>query len=721
MLQHFKNFRLPILLYLIGLTCMNCEDHQERYDDPPWLGGSNIETLQKTGKHNIFLALMEKAGYADPIEKTLFTLFVPSDSAFEKYFEKRGIQSVDDLTEDQAKQLFTLHILNNPRTRYYLIYEYVFSEFQGPDGEYASLFFRKHTRSTSLPYKEIVRYSTSTQEAGTELTLYGLDKLLPLFSDEYMSDVAGAPDGSDYTFMYPGTEWGGLQWHDARVTDQEVRTSSGFIYYIDRVVAPPPSIEEYLKAHQDTFGVFYDIAQRFAEYGNSRINQITNEMEFRKSYRSICDFANEYGPFPSNEFEKKDMFSMFIPLDDVLNQYLDNTVYQYYSSLDSVPEVTLFYILQSHMQQSLQLASKIEKNYFNAFGDVIPIHPATDIVKSFMCSNGIIYGMNKVLESNAFSCVPGPLFYNSNYTQFLHFLIEANVLSALSNPGLKVTLFAPDNDAMDEYGIRYVPDNQNFEILDEDGLWRDMIEDEILSFVQDHFLYTEPGNIPSEGFIEMPSGNHMAIYSNTEFAMGGNIEAGDRVTITGQHESGCNNGMLYYVDHVIKAPKRNIYHYIAQDPDLSDFLDLVTEADLVGVTTDPATLDSVVFLKFTGLSDQWTGFVPTNAALASATIPRDNDDDPDTLVHFIEYHFIQGNAIFDDGKVSGSFSTPVIEAITGEGINYVTLDVANAKNSLVVTDKTGQSVTVPHATANNLVQKGVIHKINSVLYDKQWN
>jgi uncharacterized surface protein with fasciclin (FAS1) repeats len=721
MLQHFKNFRLPILLYLIGLTCMNCEDHQERYDDPPWLGGSNIETLEKTGKHNIFLALMEKAGYADPIEKTLFTLFVPSDSAFEKYFEKRGIQSVDDLTEDQAKQLFTLHILNNPRTRYYLIYEYVFSEFQGPDGEYASLFFRKHTRSTSLPYKEIVRYSTSTQEAGTELTLYGLDKLLPLFSDEYMSDVAGAPDGSDYTFMYPGTEWGGLQWHDARVTDQEVRTSSGFIYYIDRVVAPPPSIEEYLKAHQDTFGVFYDIAQRFAEYGNSRINQITNEMEFRKSYRSICDFANEYGPFPSNEFEKKDMFSMFIPLDDVLNQYLDNTVYQYYSSLDSVPEVTLFYILQSHMQQSLQLASKIEKNYFNAFGDVIPIHPATDIVKSFMCSNGIIYGMNKVLESNAFSCVPGPLFYNSNYTQFLHFLIEANVLSALSNPGLKVTLFAPDNDAMDEYGIRYVPDNQNFEILDEDGLWRDMIEDEILSFVQDHFLYTEPGNIPSEGFIEMPSGNHMAIYSNTEFAMGGNIEAGDRVTITGQHESGCNNGMLYYVDHVIKAPKRNIYHYIAQDPDLSDFLDLVTEADLVGVTTDPATLDSVVFLKFTGLSDQWTGFVPTNAALASATIPRDNDDDPDTLVHFIEYHFIQGNAIFDDGKVSGSFSTPVIEAITGEGINYVTLDVANAKNSLVVTDKTGQSVTVPHATANNLVQKGVIHKINSVLYDKQWN
>jgi len=92
MMQHFNNIRLPILLYLIGLTCMNCEDHQGRYEDPPWLGGSNIETLEKTGKHNIFLALMEKAGYADPIEKTLFTLFVPSDSAFEKYFEKRRLR-----------------------------------------------------------------------------------------------------------------------------------------------------------------------------------------------------------------------------------------------------------------------------------------------------------------------------------------------------------------------------------------------------------------------------------------------------------------------------------------------------------------------------------------------------------------------------------------------------------------------------------------------------
>src|SRR5690606_12795998 len=98
-----------VAVRMLGIT--GCENHQERYEDPPWLGGSSIETLEERGNYTVFLALMEKANYKAPIEKQLFTLFVPDDAAFDTYFKSIGKNSVNDLTKDEAVQLFTLHVL----------------------------------------------------------------------------------------------------------------------------------------------------------------------------------------------------------------------------------------------------------------------------------------------------------------------------------------------------------------------------------------------------------------------------------------------------------------------------------------------------------------------------------------------------------------------------------------------------------------------------------
>jgi hypothetical protein len=182
-----------VAMFAVGMLGMTgCVDHQERYEKPPWLGGSSIETLTERGNYTTFLALMEKANYTEPISKQLFTLFVPDDAAFDAYFKSVGKNSVNDLTKEEAVQLFTLHVLPNPRSRFQLVYEYAWSEFQGPDqdqpmGEYASLFHRKPTPSTSTPYPEIVKYDTPTgQKAGTELLMYTGSKNVPLFTDEFL-------------------------------------------------------------------------------------------------------------------------------------------------------------------------------------------------------------------------------------------------------------------------------------------------------------------------------------------------------------------------------------------------------------------------------------------------------------------------------------------------------------------------------------------------------
>ena len=110
-----KLFSSSILLVLISIIFSQCSDPHERFEDPPWLGGTNIETLEEAKKYNIFLDLMDVADYRTSIENQLFTLFVASDSAFEEYFQSIGISSVDDMTVKDAEELFGLHILINPR------------------------------------------------------------------------------------------------------------------------------------------------------------------------------------------------------------------------------------------------------------------------------------------------------------------------------------------------------------------------------------------------------------------------------------------------------------------------------------------------------------------------------------------------------------------------------------------------------------------------------
>ena len=107
-------FFLAAILAAGMFVITGCTDHQERYEEPPWLGGSSIETLESRGNYTHFLALMEKANYTDPITKQLFTLFVPDDQAFEEFFASRGINSID--TKKQYFIYLIGHLVYNKGT-----------------------------------------------------------------------------------------------------------------------------------------------------------------------------------------------------------------------------------------------------------------------------------------------------------------------------------------------------------------------------------------------------------------------------------------------------------------------------------------------------------------------------------------------------------------------------------------------------------------------------
>jgi hypothetical protein len=605
-------------------------------------------------------------------------------------------------------------------------------------GEYASLFHRKETPSTSIPYPEVVKYSPP-QMVGQELLIYTGTKNIPLFTEEFFTDYGGDTNGSDYVFMYPGSTWKkdytsnlkGMNWHNAQVIpnpeipdELEVRTASGFIYFIDRVVPIMPSIEEHMRNNLDKYGLYYDILQRFAQYGTTKVDE-QQRVLYLKSYEQLFDLAHERGPSAANDgvIPPQNMWSAFLPTNDVLQNYLDNTVLKYYPSLDSVPEVTLFYILQTQLSRTLVLMSKLEKGYFNAFGDAMDI-PKSDIASGYMCSNGVVYESKKVLEPNVFTCVPGLLFIDKDYSTLLYVLNRTNMLSVLSNPDSHVTLFASTNADLEAYGIRYNSTSGVVEFRSPaDGKWNTMNTTDLNFFAQDQIFKGRLSDFSGEGGnVEMYSGNYIN-YTNNLIAAGENQAKGDLAGVVDVIENE-RNGFLIKVNKPIES-RYVMGQYLVTDPEVSEFSALLTKANLLDLRyRDPVTKEVIPNLKFLAGAKYWTGFIPTNAAMQKAReegiIPEKfptSTAGKDSINSFIMYHFVKDDVVFDDGvSQKGIYKTNrTYKDTDGKTTLNATVAISNIPKNLSIYDVSEQVVKLDHAKANILVRKGVCHKIDTVL------
>ena len=467
--------------------------------------------------------------------------------------------------------------------------------------------------------------------------------------------------------------------------------------------------------NQEQFGLFYDIAQRFATYPTSKVNE-QNERVYRKSYSGIFNIADERGPNSDGTAKHLYLFTAFIPSDNVLQEFLDNTVLPTYGSLDSVPQIFLKYLLKSHLNDFLILPTKMEDRFVNYLGEEIDMDTHTDISTSKMCSNGVIYVMNKILEPGAFTCVSGPIIYDKNYSTILYAFENSGLLTSLTQTDEQVTLFTVDNETLYDYGIRAdeVADGIFYvQKRNSEGNWETLETDDLKEFIQDYYAYGTYDDFSGEGFIPLASSNYL-YYNNNKIYNGGNQIDGDFCSVTSKSTE--KNGDVVYLDNVPKQ-SLNAAEFILSDPDLSSFATLLAEADLIDSIQDPYEATGVKYpiLSFMTQLKNWTILAPDNQAIADAEALGQIPDEQEALRSFINYHFIREKSIFDDGNISGPVTTQCVDTIIGTETTYKTLEIANTIHNLVVTDGAGSSISVNHSNANNLIRFGVIHKIGSVL------
>lgn len=520
--------------------------------------------------------------------------------------------------------------------------------------------------------------------------------------------------------MFRDSKWGNnLNIHASMVTEAEVRTANGFIYYLDRLIEPMPNIDEYLRDKNDEFTVFYDLMQRFSNYTFSKVRPEDKMKLYKKEYRVISNLADETGGYGENR-AMKEMFSLFAPTDKTMTTYLNERVLKNFESIDSIPEITLAYIIETQMARSLCLISKIENLFFNMQGDKTEIS-RNDIESAFMCSNGVVYGTNRVLEPNVFTTVPGNLFFDKDYTTFLIALTQADVMSRLSNINENVTLFAINNKQMENYNIRYSHDKAQIQFFGLDGLWKAINEDFLREFVLDHIYTGSLNDLNGEGFIEMQSRNFIH-YKDNKIYGGENMSQNIFPKVVQKIENE-KNGMLYLLDNPIRT-KFSFGELISSDPDLEKFKDLLIMANLLDTSyVDIITENKIPMLLFISEFDYWTGFLPDNNAIdkafADGLLPDITQpllsSGMDSLRSFCNYHFIRKNVIFDDGKLSGVMDTNQTSKVADAGVTYSKIVVNNSYNNLSITDLSGNVINIDHKNANQLVSKGVVHKISTVL------
>ncbi len=713
---------IPIAVAIISLAITGCEKifedkHHERFEDPPWLDGSILKTLQEdTTGFDIFLALMDRAGYTDKMERGIYTLFVANDESYREYFNSIGIDSVGELSNNDARQLFELCVINSPRSEHQMIYDYIFGAWQGPGSEYGALIFRIKTLSKTPPQKELVLYDPVFK--GQTINIVSSEKFVPVFSTEFFRDFNGATDGSDYNYFFPDVSWENklvynTKWYNANIEVPKV-CSNGYIYFLDKAVPIIYSIEEYLRNNQDKYGLYYDIAQRFARYFYAgRLDDINQTRVYAKSYTASgilgINFADENGPSGSDAvYQRRSIYSALIPTNEALQAYLDTTIFKYYSYIDSVPEVTLSYILQAHLTKHFELPSKMSKIFFNYYSDIIPVDPYKDVVEATILSNGAFFGLNRVLEPLAFKTVTGPLFFNSNYTTFLYALNASGLMSSLSTEEIKATVFAPPDAKLLEWGITYNKSVERLERRRSDGVWERLNELEIIEFVQDHIVYKELDDLMDEGYIFTQSDN-VFYHIDNMIISGGNAEDNDEAVIIEIIDSKIN-GKLMLLDNVVKAPKKSVAMHIATDPDFSEFFQLCVQADLIDSLTIQGTLERIPRIKFMIDAEKWTCFIPDNNSVTTALTNGNIPQDTDSLISFIRYHFVPDAMLVDFYEKTGTYETAASDTLG----NPLTLDIDITPGQLDVSDRTGQVVTVAPSDANILVSDGIYHKILSV-------
>jgi len=735
-------FKRVLFIAATGILLFSCKKkYDEYYQKPADLVPPIYQTLESKGNFKSLLKAIDKAGYKQTLSAAgYWTLFAPHDSAFQVYFTANSLNGIDALDSAACRKIVTYCLAYNAFTRDRI------SDYQTNAGWLENSAFKRRTAYYTGVYNDLNTTGASIKAIASNRnnngSFYYVDadnnnKYIPYFETGFTT--AKSITASDYNYFYPNTAFTGFNVANAQVVEKDIYAENGIIHVINNVITALPNLDQYIGSNPD-YSEFKKILDKFlVQYvlnqtvtQNYKITSGSSADVFTKVYNANLAFSpnNEnFLKFQDNDGQS-DSYTMFVPRNAELLNYINTVLLEHYPSLDALPINVIYDFVNAHMWKTAVWPSKFNST-FSAVGEEARFDPVTNVVDKKILSNGIFYGTNKVQDANVFSSVYGKAYLDPDYS-IMTGLLNLDLKFQIANIHQKYTLFLINNQAFNDAGYfadptvsnnineqwRYIPPGGGAQLTGTSALVR---LQRILNF---HVI---PGRDITElntpGVAQTYSGEFIKYGSNMVIGAG-NLDAGNIAQVTNVKTA--KNGTVFYIDKLLQFSEKTIGKHIEAlgtpiTSDFNSFWQYLRYSSIYNFTT--GEIQQVASGSF------YTFFIPDNNAIKAAVnagllpgtgtvpnmVPNFNPSlpaDKEKVNNFLYYHILNKKNIGTDGQESGTFET-LFKFSNGDPS---TVFVNNSTPNLIsVNDMTARTANVIVAKSNNLSNRCMIHLIDNYL------
>ncbi len=676
--------KIFLFLAVIIVIAPACErfDH---YDAPDWLQGPLFEQIKSTGEFNEFVKIAERTGYDKFLSSRLtFTFFLPTDEAFREYYQEKNVSGPEQISEEELLALMQFHTL---------LYSWDSLRMGGKTT------WGYWTRNANN-FRTLSYYAPPIQQE-REHHVFNDNTFLHVFSNQFMT--LNGLNALDYESFHPGSTWTGYHVNRASIIEKELGAENGFYYVIDKVLHPRTTADKMI-AEREEFSLFKQLLDIFVRY-NLDANRSAASSEYDELYRKVYalnfNLANERITTSDPDGYYQVISSMFIPDNQTIMDYFAET-FPAYQRIEDVPPIIIKYFLEAHMVTNKKLFPSVlerPEKETNDFSDIIPYTLNNGINYQAMASNALIYGVDRVIHSNAFSTVSGPIISNPKYRIFTMMLELSDEIRSFFRREIGHVTIVLSDELMTELGFNYSEGNPAD--FTDDVIFRNnnqLTRDHMRSFLE-NFISLTSKNVDGqkETYIRTKSNRYLHIGDGK---VSGLFGEGNIVNI---YET--TNGTVIEVDKDLSTSVNfTIEDYLNNNKDqFSRFFQLAQQAGMLDGTGNIGSIS-----LFQGI----TLLLPTNEAINAITgsyIPENLASGDFNARNFIQYHLISERAIFtDDVFPEANYGTDLFLNSVRQRINVF----ANG-SEVRITDLRNNTQTIVSGAGKNIItSNGVIHIVD---------
>nr|WP_315151788.1 fasciclin domain-containing protein [uncultured Flavobacterium sp.] len=726
---HYYLLVIPLLALLFGCSS---DVYDEYYGRPEDLEAPIYQQLEAKGNFKNLTALIDKAGYKDILGKAgYWTMVAPNDDAFAKFFQEQGISDVSKVDDATAAKI----------VRYALIYNAFrtekMSDYQSPTGWVVDNAFRRRTAYYDGFITKTIngqpKVFVNANRNGGYLPGDNNNKYITYFTDEYFA--AKSLSSVDFNYFYPNAEYSGFNVFDSKVTEADIVAENGIIHEVNKVNLPLVTLEQYLE-QKPQYSKFRELLENyglvryvFSQDATNTYHNFTGKSDNVdvKLYDPLLSFSpnNENYLKQADNDGQSDLYTMIVPENIVLQEFIDKILLKNYPSLNVLPIYVFRDFINAHMVPNAVWPSK-GPTYSNALNENLRFNFNSDIIDAKILSNGFFYGTNKVQKSNLFYSVYTSAYLDPKFTMATRLMNDGSGLKEMiSNINTRYTLFLPSDAKLTEMGFGY---NATLSIwtyvnpsIGGASATSAIARARLLRILYNGIILTPKGELNDlsgsgiirSGDLDLP-GEYIKWKNNKLYAAGNEAPGGMPVGIVGYEDQ--QNGRTYYVDNLLQYSEEMQglkIKRLSETPN-SEYLSFFNYLK-------NSTIYNPVTGKIQGvdLGTSYTFIVPNNAAIAKAktkgalpsSITPSLQNEKDLVADFIRAHILVNKIASDDGLTTGEFET-----LRKDGFGEKTyVLVQSTPGTLSFRDSLLNWVHYIPSQSNNLADRSLIHLVDNYL------